>query len=216
MTFAVAFWITLMIPSFMRWATKPAGHWRRIPSFCGPALLLLLGGVSPLPKVTSAAQIPTSVFPTSVFPTSVFPTSRVPPQDPETLRRKLAEEPGLYSAEISPIDNRANGPPEYFERGFIEEEAIDGGVLSNELSRESWFREQIGYDIPRVYARKKWLYGDSIVDAPPTEQNGFWWQAVGKAHYLNDQRWEFTGPEATFGVEGILLGGWFANMVIGD
>ena len=202
MTFAVAFWITLMIPSFMRWATKPAGHWRRIPSLCGPALLLLLGGVSPLPKVTTAAQIPTSVF-----PTPVFPTSRVPPQDPETLRRNLAEEPGLYSAEISPIDNRATGPPEYFERGFIEEEAIEGGVLGNELSRESWFKEQIGYDIPRVYARKKWLYGDSIVDAPPTDQNGFWWQAVGKAYYLNDQRWEFTGQEATFGVEGILLGG---------
>ncbi|MEC8864113.1 MAG: hypothetical protein VXX31_14240, partial [Planctomycetota bacterium] len=103
-----------MIPSFMRWATKPAGHWRRIPSFCGPALLLLLGGVSPLPKVTSAAQIttpglPAPGLPTPGVPTPGVPVPGVPPQDPETLRRQLAEESGLYSAEISPIDNRATG-----------------------------------------------------------------------------------------------------------
>ncbi|MEC8344521.1 MAG: hypothetical protein VXZ63_05210, partial [Planctomycetota bacterium] len=166
-----------MISRLMRWAMKPAGHWRRIPSFCGPALLLLLGGVSPLPKVTSAAQITTPGLPAPGLPTPGVPVPGVPPQDPETLRRQLAEESGLYSAEISPIDNRATGPPEYFEREVIEEEAIEGGVLGNELPKESWFREQIGYDIPRVYARKKWLYGDSIVDAPPTDQNGFWWQA---------------------------------------
>ncbi|MEC7355161.1 MAG: hypothetical protein VYE53_08515 [Planctomycetota bacterium] len=164
-----------MISRLMRWATKPAGHWRKIPSFCGPALLLLLGGVSPHPKVTSAAQIPTPglptpglptpgvpapgvpapVVPTPVVPTPGLPTPGVPvpgvpPQDPETLRRQLAEESGLYSAEISPIDNRATGPPEYFEREVIEEEAIEGGVLGNELPKESWLRDQIWYDIPRV------------------------------------------------------------------
>ena len=37
----------------------------------------------------------------------------------------------------------------------------------------------------------------------------FTWQAGGKARafYWNDQRWEFTGQEATFGVEGVIDGG---------
>lgn len=47
----------------------------------------------------------------------------------------------------------------------------------------------------------------------------FWFSALGRGYYSNDQRIEFTGQESTFGVEGILAGsvareclGWTAGL----
>jgi hypothetical protein len=71
-----------------------------------------------------------------------------------------------------------------------------------------WFQEPAALEMPTVQERKGWLFGDSIVGTGEVAGTGYWWQVMGRGHYLNDQRWEFTGQEATFGVEGILVGGF--------
>lgn len=66
--------------------------------------------------------------------------------------------------------------------------------------RDTWDRE------------RSWLFGQSVIpgsfSSPRTaDPSRYWWDAVGRAYYMNDHRMEFTGQEATFGVEGIVRGG---------
>ena len=70
-----------------------------------------------------------------------------------------------------------------------------------------WFQEPRSMEMPVIEDRKGWLFGDPVVGLGEATGPGYWWQIMGRGHYLNDQRWEFTGQEATFGVEAILAGG---------
>lgn len=93
--------------------------------------------------------------------------------------------------------------------GFLEPawrpESLAPDTLQDEVSLEQQaFEPSWTWDEWR--ARGDWLYSDSVV-APRIARPALWWDAVGRTNYVNDQRWEFTGAEATFGVEGILRGG---------
>lgn len=69
------------------------------------------------------------------------------------------------------------------------------------------------FEPARTPRDRGWQFNRSVLrpDDPVTD---FWWDGVGRGYYLNDQRIEFTGLEATFLVEGIVRAGGRRN--VGD
>lgn len=77
-----------------------------------------------------------------------------------------------------------------------------GGTTARPASFVRFLQAPPNYQTPPSFD----LYVGRPIDDPP---EGGWWydyDVVGRAYYINDQRIEWTGQEATFGVEGVLAG----------
>lgn len=98
-----------------------------------------------------------------------------------------------WSAEVREAWERSNSEAESW-----------GMVAQPEASRTS--RSSSAPTHERMPSDRGWQYGDSVL-RQNEEIGNYWWDGAGRAFYVNDHRIEFTGLEATFGVEGLVRGG---------
>ncbi|MEZ6105265.1 MAG: hypothetical protein R3B96_03925 [Pirellulaceae bacterium] len=133
--------------------------------------------------------------------------------DPRTAQAPnslTSENPLPHSADATPLLER-----EYPSSREWELETVDSRSLAFAETARPWDSTAVYWSrpfAPTASDSRGWLYGQSVIPSSlavpgPHRATSWWWDAVGRANYVNDHRIEFTGQEATFGVEGIVRGG---------